>query len=56
MNPEAQEPKKNFSKDLKTFDRLPEMTKQLALLKDEAEKTIGPESCTLNKKIRSKSS
>ena len=55
MKPEPKKTEKDFGKDLKTFERLPAKTKELELLKDQAEKTTGQESVTLDKKIRIKS-
>ena len=40
---------------MKTFEQLPAKTKELELLKDQAEKSTGQESAALNKKIRDKS-
>jgi hypothetical protein len=54
MKPEPPEEKKDFGEDLKTFEALPAKTKALVLLKDQAEKATGPESATLNQKIRAK--
>lgn len=45
----------DLAKDLKTFEKLPVKTKELVLLKDQAEKTTGPESGALDKEIRDKS-
>ena len=39
---------------MKTFDQLPAKTKELELLMDQAEKTIGPDSVRLNKVIQDK--
>lgn len=52
MKPEPPGEKKDFGEDLKTFARLPAKTKELAMLKDQAEKATGPESATLNEEIR----
>ena len=54
MNPEPPMPEKNFGQDLKTFEQLPAKTKELELLKDQAEKATGEESAALNKLIRDK--
>ena len=54
MNPEPLKIENNFGKDLKTFEQLPAKNKELELLKDQAEKEIGPESVVLNKTIRDK--
>lgn len=54
MNPKAPEPKKDFGQDLKTFEQLPAKTRELDLLKDQAEKATGEESVALNEKIRAK--
>ena len=55
MNPEPQETEKNFGKDLKMFEQLPAKTKELDLLKDQAEKSTGQEGVVLNQIIRDKS-
>ena len=55
MKPKPSETKKDLSKDLKTFEQLPAKTKELELLKDQAEKETGRESVDLNKRIRDKS-
>ena len=54
MKPAPPEEKKDFGEDLKTFEELPAKTKELVILKDQAEKAIGPEGAALNKKIRAK--
>lgn len=55
MNSETPPPGKNFDQDLKTFEQLPANTKELVLLKDQAEKTTGKESAAVNRLIRDKS-
>jgi len=55
MNPASPEPPKDFSQDLKTFEQLPAKTKELALLKDRAEKATGQEGVALDQQIRDKS-
>lgn len=55
MKPELPEPQKNSAQDQKSFEQLPQKTKELELLMDRAEKTIGPESVALNKIIGEKS-
>jgi len=42
----------DVAKDLKTFEALPEKTKVLARLQDETDKTTGPASVTLHKKVK----
>ena len=54
MKLEACEIKKEFGKDLKTFEHLPAKTQELELLKDRAEKSIGPEKAALDAVIRAK--
>lgn len=44
-------PSKNVSKDLDTFESLPEKTKELSRLKDEAEKSSGPQRKKLDQSI-----
>lgn len=46
---------KDFDKDQKMFEQLPSKTKELELLRDQAEKAIGQESVSLQKSIRDKS-
>ena len=55
MKPDPKNIEMDFGKDLKTFEKLPAITKELELLKDQAEKATGQESVALNKKIRTKS-
>ena len=55
MKPEPPETEKDLGKDLKTFEQLPAKTKELLLLKNQAEKATGQESVALNKMIRGKS-
>ena len=55
MKPEPQKTEKDFGKDLKAFEQLPANTKELEILKDQAEKATGQESVALNKMIRDKS-
>ena len=55
MKPAPPATENDFSKDLKTFEQLPAKTKELDLLKDQAEKSTGQESVVLNKMIRDKS-
>ncbi|MBC7369500.1 MAG: hypothetical protein H7343_22250 [Undibacterium sp.] len=52
MNPELPGDETLFASDMKTFEQLPVKTKELVVLKDAAEKTTGPESVKLHKKIR----
>ncbi len=54
MNQEPVQPDKEFGKDLRTFEKLPTKTKELSLLQQEAEKTIGPVSVAINKVIQEK--
>lgn len=42
------------AKDLQKFEQLPAKTKELSLLKDQAEKATGPENAALHRKIRDK--
>ena len=55
MKTNPQKTEKDLGKDLKTFEQLPAKTKELELLKDQAEKATGQESVDLNKRIRDKS-
>ncbi|MDP2137402.1 MAG: hypothetical protein Q8J74_06065 [Candidatus Didemnitutus sp.] len=52
MNPEPAKNEKTFRKDMKTFEKLAAKTKELALLADRSEKSIGEESVILNKTIQ----
>ncbi len=54
MKTQPPKTEKNFNKDLKTFEQQPAKTKELSLLKDQAEKTTGPESTVIARKIRAK--
>ena len=54
MEPKKSEPQRNPAKDLPLFEHLPPKTKELSLLKDQAEKTTGTENVELNRKIRDK--
>ncbi len=49
------ETEKDPAKQLKTFEQLPAKTKELELIKDQAEKSTGPERVELDKRVRSKS-
>jgi len=51
MEPPKTEPEKNSDKDMRAFEQLPAKAKELVLLKDQAEKTTGPENADLNRKI-----
>lgn len=55
MKPAPPETEKDFGQDLKKFEQLPAKTKELELLKDQAEKSTGQESLALHKMIRDKS-
>ena len=48
MKPTHPSPKKNFTADLQVFDRQPAATKEIAILKDRAEKATGPERVALD--------
>ena len=54
MKTPSQKTETDFSKDLKTFDKLPAHTKELVMLKDDAEKATGQESVALQKMIQAK--
>lgn len=45
-------PEKDGARDLKKFEALPAKTKTLSRLQDEADKTSGPASVALQKKIK----
>ncbi|MEY3895443.1 MAG: hypothetical protein RLZZ214_962 [Verrucomicrobiota bacterium] len=55
MKPEPIEPEKQLSKDLKTFAKLPEKTKELHHLADQAEKETGTNRAALDRLIQTKS-
>jgi hypothetical protein len=55
MKPEPLKAKKDFGKDLKTFEQACAKTKELELLKDQDEKASGRERIYLDKKIQDKS-
>ncbi len=55
MKPQPQETEKEVGKDMKTFEQLPAKTKELEVLKDQAEKATGQESVALHKTIQDKS-
>jgi hypothetical protein len=55
MKPEPLEAKKDFGKDLKTFEQACAKTKALELLQNQAEKASGQERISLEKKIQDKS-
>lgn len=52
MKPNQAETEKDPQKQAKTFEQQPPETKELELIKDQAEKASGPERVELNKKIR----
>ena len=54
MKPALPKNEKNFSRDMKAYERQPEKNKELANLKDRAEKSTGRESVVLQQKIRDK--
>jgi len=55
MDPTPLETDKVLEKDLKTFARLPAKTKELQVLMDQAEKTIGKENAAIQETIQEKS-
>lgn len=55
MKPKPPETEKDLGKDLKTFEKLSAKTRELELLKDQAEKATGQRSVALNEMIRDKS-
>ena len=52
LKPQATETK--LKRDLATFKRLPKKTKELMKLKDQDEKTTGPEQAVITRKIEHK--
>lgn len=55
MKPNPNESEKKLSKDLKAFEELPEKTKELQLLADQAEKETGKRRAALDQVIETKS-
>ena len=55
MTSEPLKTKVDSDQDLKTFEDLPAKTKELAVLKDQAEKTTGKERAAVDKLIGEKS-
>jgi len=54
MKTEPQKTAAKSSTDMKMFEQLPDRTKELELLLDQAEKSTGPEGVRLNKVIQDK--
>ncbi len=54
MIPKIPATEKDFTRDLKTFEHLAPKVQEVELLKDQAEKTTGPEATALQQKIRDK--
>ena len=54
MNLEPPKTKTDSDRDLKTFEQLPAKTKELVVLKDEAEKATGKERAAVDQAIREK--
>ncbi len=54
MDPTPAPTETKFGEDLKTFEQLPAKTKELVVLKDQAEKSTGAENVVLTKMIREK--
>ena len=52
MKPQATE--KDFGRDSATFERLPERTKELLKLKQQAEKATGPKQIVITRQIKEK--
>lgn len=52
MKPEPQEPEKNLSEDLRTFQELPAKTRELLLLGDKAEKATGKVRAEVDRQIQ----
>lgn len=55
MKSESTESEKQLSKDLKTFERLPEKTKDLQLLADQSEKETGSNRAAVDRLIQTQS-
>jgi hypothetical protein len=54
MKSKSQASEKDPGKDLGTFERLPEITKDLLKLQDQAEKATGPEQVVITGQIERK--
>jgi hypothetical protein len=52
LKPQATE--KDFGRDLATFERLPERTKELLKLKEQSEKATGPKQIVITRRIEKK--
>jgi hypothetical protein len=55
VNPPPEKSGKDSGADRKVFEQSPDQTKELELMRDEAEKTTGPKAAALHKAIREKS-
>ena len=55
MSSEPIKTKADSDRDAKTFDELPANTKELVVLKDDAEKATGKERAAVDQKIKEKS-
>lgn len=55
MKPDPKDTEKKITEDLRTFEELPEKTKELQVLTEHAEKAIGQENADLHQEIREKS-
>ena len=54
MKTDQPQAEKVFQKDIKAYEKLSAKTKELVALKDEAEKTTGPENVAINDQIKAK--
>lgn len=54
MNPKTPAGEKDFGRDMAAFEKLPAKTKELELLRDQAEKATGADNVALTKLIRDK--
>jgi hypothetical protein len=52
MKPKPAKPPKDTEKDIREFDKLPAKTKELLILGDSEEHTIGTEKVAIQKSIR----
>lgn len=52
LKTDPKDTKMNFTEDIKTFEKLPEKSKELHILKDNAEKVTGMENADLHKEIQ----
>lgn len=55
MNPKHDPTERDVAKHMKNFEQQPTANKEIEVLEDRAEKSVGPEKVKTNQKIRAKS-